>query len=74
MLMDTHHIPAHHETIDPCPSGKRTYTTWGQAQRAYLWQKREKRVHHDGLHRGDIRPYRCPHCPFWHLGHAGRNR
>jgi len=40
-----------------CPSGKWSYPTRASAK------KHAKRVG-DGL-----RPYRCDHCPAWHVGH-----
>jgi hypothetical protein len=44
-----------------CPSGKWTYPTRTAAK------KHSSRINRM---RGDnLRPYVCPHCGFWHVGH-----
>lgn len=48
--------------VTVCPvTGKQAYTSRKQARRARQWC-------------GDLlRPYRCEHCPWWHLGHIPRD-
>lgn len=44
-----------------CPSGKRGYPSRRDAKKAL----EQAPLDH-------MRPYRCPHCPYWHNGHLSR--
>lgn len=48
-------------------SGKRTFSTWAQAQRVAQRFRREGRSR-DGVSHA----YRCPHCGLFHTGNLGR--
>ena len=47
-------------TLEACPSRKIVYTTREMAAAA------EKR---GGSWGKGLKPYKCPHCSSWHLGH-----
>ncbi len=52
-----------------CPSGKYGYRTWNGAQKALQAQVRSHGIRNEKRPHGSITPYRCPWCPWWHLGH-----
>jgi hypothetical protein len=49
-----------------CESGKHVYSSWHDANRV-----KEKALRRNTVDVPEaFRPYRCPKCPGWHLGHS----
>jgi predicted RNA-binding Zn-ribbon protein involved in translation (DUF1610 family) len=51
-------------TNSSCPTGKLAYTKRAEAREHARRLKRSRS--HDGA---GVRPYVCPSCGFWHVGH-----
>jgi hypothetical protein len=52
-------------TSDTCRNGKRGYVSRREAAE-HAKRLRRTNQHMDGHNR----PYRCPHCDLWHVGHV----
>jgi hypothetical protein len=55
------------KTIKACVS-KHAYPTYGEAMKWLRRTVRARSAHYDSR----LEPYRCPFCPFWHIGHVSK--